>query len=209
MSVTRLEVDLLKVKKDLKNVKKVNEDFCKILNEINNIKEKSFLDSKLKEKISEEFKQKEIIDIFASVESDFQDLKKQLFKQELFKEKISDFVESLRTRKTFSFTDTTKTILFVEEVISVLNSDLIVLKPQFVGTMDLGEIAIKLGLHKNGSSIIVQKELFSEVLALLVSNRLFRNLIFETNNAKMFLKASNEITIESDNLNIRKISRIL
>lgn len=208
MSVSRLETDLLRVKKDLQSVKQVNNNFCKILDEINNIKQRSIVDPRLKEKISEEFREKEIIDIFASIENDFLDLKNQLSKQEFFKEKIADFVESLRTRKTFSFEETTKTILFIEELISVLNADLIVIKPQFLGTVDFGEIAIEMGLHKTGSGIVVQKELFSEALALLINKRMFRNIIFETSNAKIFLKASNEIVIESDNLNIRKISRI-
>ncbi|MDD3084169.1 MAG: hypothetical protein PHP82_04040, partial [Candidatus ainarchaeum sp.] len=194
--------------KDLQSVKQVNNNFCKILDEINNIKQRSIVDPRLKEKISEEFREKEIIDIFASIENDFLDLKNQLSKQEFFKEKIADFVESLRTRKTFSFEETTKTILFIEELISVLNADLIVIKPQFLGTVDFGEIAIEMGLHKTGSGIVVQKELFSEALALLINKRMFRNIIFETSNAKIFLKASNEIVIESDNLNIRKISRI-
>lgn len=206
--MSRLETDLLRVKKDLQSVKQVNNNFCKILDEINNIKQRSIVDPRLKEKISEEFREKEIIDIFASIENDFLDLKNQLSKQEFFKEKIADFVESLRTRKTFSFEETTKTILFIEELISVLNADLIVIKPQFLGTVDFGEIAIEMGLHKTGSGIVVQKELFSEALALLINKRMFRNIIFETSNAKIFLKASNEIVIESDNLNIRKISRI-
>lgn len=208
MSYARLETDLLKVKKELQNVKSVNNNFCKILDEINNIKQLSFVNPKFKERISEEFKEKKIIDIFASIESDFQELKNQLSTQELYKEKISDFVESLRTSKTFSFEETTKTILFLQELISVLNIDLISIKPQFVGTIDLGEIAIELGLHKTGQGVIVQRELFDEALALLLNKKMFRNIVFETSNAKIFLKASNELIIESDNLVIRKVSHI-
>jgi hypothetical protein len=206
MSVTRLETDLLKVRKDLQGVKKVNDNFCKVLDEINNIKLLSVTNPEMKKKLSEEFKDKKIIDIFASIETDFQELRNQLSKQEFYREKVSDFVESLRTRKTFSFEETTKTILFLEEALTTLNADIISIKPQFIGTIDLGEVAIELGLHKTGSGIIVQKELFYETIALLVNKKMFRNLIFETSKAKIFLKASNEIIIESDNITLRKIS---
>jgi hypothetical protein len=206
MSVTRLETDLLKVRKDLQGVKKVNDNFCKVLDEINNIKLLSITNPEMKKKLSEEFKDKKIIDIFASIETDFQELKNQLSKQEIYREKVSDFVESLRTRKNFSFEETTKAILFLEEALIILNADIISIKPQFIGTIDLGEVAIELGLHKTGSGIIVQKELFYETIALLVNKKMFRNLIFETSKAKIFLKASNEIIIESDNITLRKIS---
>jgi hypothetical protein len=206
MSVTRLETDLLKVRKDLQGVKRVNDNFCKVLDEINNIKLLSVTNPEMKKKLSEEFKDKKIIDIFASIETDFQELRNQLSKQEFYREKVSDFVESLRTRKTFSFEETTKTILFLEEALTTLNADIISIKPQFIGTIDLGEVAIELGLHKTGSGIIVQKELFYETIALLVNKKMFRNLIFETSKAKIFLKASNEIIIESDNITLRKIS---
>ncbi|MDD4250891.1 MAG: hypothetical protein PHX27_01715 [Candidatus ainarchaeum sp.] len=208
MSITRLEVDLLKVKKDLQEVKNVNNDFCKVLDRINNFKQSINSDLELKEIISEEFKTKNIVDIFASIENDFAELRNQLHKQDSYKEKISDFVESLRTQKVFSFEETSKTILFLEELMFVLNADIISIKPQFLGEIDLGEMAIELGLHKTGAGVIVQSELFSEALSILINKKMFRNLIFETSNAKIFLKASNEIVVESDNENIRKISHI-
>jgi len=208
MSVAKLETEMLKVRKELQGVKKVNTNFCKILDELNTIKANTQTNQKLKDKITQEFRDKEIIDIFAGIEQDFQDLRNQLSKQELNKERVADFVESLRTRKTFSFEETTKSILFLESVFSELHSDIISLRPQFVGTIDLGEIAIELGLHKTGSAIVVQQELLNQVFSLLISKRMFRNIVFETSNAKISLKSSNEIVVESDNLNIRKISRL-
>lgn len=208
MAYARLESNLAKVKKDLENVKTVNTNFCNILEELNQIKTKSMSDSKAKDLIEKEFKEKSIIDLFASIEKDFTDLKMQLSKQELYRERISDFVESLRTKKTFSFSETTKTILFLESAISELESDYISIKPEYIGTIDLSELALKFGLHKDNSAVIIQKEMLGEILSFLISKRMFRNLVFETDNAKLVLKSSNEISVESDNLNIRKISRI-
>ncbi len=208
MAYARLESNLAKVKKDLENVRTVNSNFCNILEELNQIKTKSMSDSKAKDLIEKEFKEKAIIDLFASIEKDFTDLKMQLSKQELYRERISDFVESLRTKKTFSFSETTKTILFLESAISELESDYISIKPEYIGTIDLSELAFKFGLHKDNLAVIIQKEMLGEILNFLISKRMFRNLVFETDNAKLVLKSSNEITVESDNLNIRKVSRI-
>lgn len=208
MTYARLESSLAKVKKNLSGVRKVNDDFCSILDELNNIKTKSMSDPKLKEAIVKEFKEKAIIDLFSSIEKDFNELKNQISKQELYRERVSDFVESLRTRKSFSFNETTKTILFLESAIDTLESDHISIKPQFIGKIDFSELAIKFGLHKNNSGVILQKELLAEVLSFLISKRLFRNLVFETDNAKLILASSNDLIIESDNINIRKISRI-
>ncbi len=208
MLATKLESELLKVKKDLQGVKQVNDNFCKILDELNNIKARTISDPKAREKISEEFKDKAIIDIFASIESDFRDLRAQLSRQEIYKERVSDFVESLRIKKTFSFDASTQTILFLEEAIAELDADLISVKPEYVGTIDLGEVAIELGLCKTGTGIVVQKELLPQTLDLLIGKRMFRNIVFETSNAKITLKSSNQIVVESDNTNIRKIARI-
>lgn len=208
MAYARLESNLAKVKKDLTNFRSVNDNFCSILDELNNIKTKSISDPKIKESIAKEFKEKAIIDLFSSIEKDFNELKNQLNKQELYRERVSDFVESLRTRKSFSFNETTKTILFLESAIDTLESDYVSIKPQFIGTVDFGELAIKFGLHKNDLGVVLQKELLGEVLGFLISKRMFRNLIFETDNAKLILASSNELIIESDNTNIRKISRI-
>jgi hypothetical protein len=208
VSYTRLETNLARVKKDLAGVKHINNDFCSILEELNNIKEKSLADPKTMEKVSTEFRDKEIIDLFAGIEKDFNDLKLQLSKQTLYRERVADFVESLRTKKSFSFEQTTDAILFLEGAIATLDADHISINPQFIGTMDLGEVAIELGLHKTGQGFIVQKELFSEVLSVLIAKRMFKNIIFETNNAKIILRSSTELKIESDNSNIRKISQL-
>ncbi len=208
MSISRLETDLLMVKKDLQGVKQVNNKFFHILEELNGIKERTISDPKARDKISEEFKEKEIIDIFASIEEDFRELKRQMTKQEIYKERVVDFVESLRTKKRFSFEETTKSILFLEEAIDSLDAEIISLKPEYIGTIDLGEVAIALGLHKDGSGIVVQRELFSNVLAQLIAKRIFKNIIFETDNAKIFLKNSTTIIVESNNHNIRKLSHL-
>ncbi len=208
MTYARLESNLAKVKKELESVKKVNTNFCNILDELNNIKTKSMSDPKTKEIIAKEFKEKAIIDLFASIEKDFNDLKTQLSKQELYRERVSDFVESLRTKKTFNFDETTKTIIFLENAIDLLESDYISIKPQYIGTIDFSELALSFGLHKNNSGVVLQKELLGEVLSFLISKKMFRNLVFETDNSKLILSSSTELIVESDNVNIRKISRI-
>ncbi|MBT4870666.1 MAG: hypothetical protein HON47_03775, partial [Candidatus Diapherotrites archaeon] len=193
---------------DLGKVKEVNTRFNKVIDEISFLKEKTLADPATKEVIVNELKNKEIIDVFASIEQDFEELRQQLARQEISRERISDFVESLRTKKTFSFTETTKSILFLEQVIGILKSSHITIKPEFVGTIDLGSLAIELGLYKTNSGVIVERERFASALASLLGRKLLKNLIFETDNAKIFLRASTEVTVETDNSHLKTISRL-
>jgi hypothetical protein len=208
MTYTRLESSLAKIKKDMKNVKRINRDFFSVLDELNSIKAKANDDPLEKEYITKEFKEREIIDLFSSIEKEYNEIRAQLIKQELYKDKISDFVESLRTRKTYTFEESTKTILFLENAVENLSNDQISMKPEFIGTIDFTEMAIDMSLYKNGNNVLFQKEQLGEVLNYLISKRMFRNIVFETDNAKIILKNSSEIIIESNNNNIRKVSRI-
>jgi hypothetical protein len=208
MIATKLESELLKIKKDLHGVRKVNDNFCHVLEELNTIKEKSLADPQVREQVTTEFKEKEIIDIFAGIEKDFRDLRVQLSKQEVYKERVADFVESLRTKKTFSFEETTSTILFLEGAFEELNAQMISIRPEFLGSMDLLEVAITYGFAKSGSSIIVPVEMIAETLSMLISKRMFKNIIFELDNTKLTLKSSNIVVIESNNHTIRKLMHI-
>ena len=114
----------------------------------------------------------------------------------------------IKYKKTFSFTETTKSILFLEQVIGILKSSHITIKPEFVGTIDLGSLAIELGLYKTNSGVIVERERFASALASLLGRKLLKNLIFETDNAKIFLRASTEVTVETDNSHLKTISRL-
>jgi len=208
VSLARLESDLLKVRQDLGIVREVNSRFGKVIDEIGVLKQRTISDPKAKEEIIKELKTKEIIDIFAGIEHDFENLRQQLAKQEISRERISDFVESLRTKKTFSFTETTKSIIFLEQIVDTLKSSHITIKPEFVGTIDLGSLAIELGLYKTNSGVIVERERFASALASLLGRKLLKNLIFETDNARIFLRASTEVTVETDNSHLKEISRI-
>ena len=208
MSLAKLEGELLRVKESLGVVKEVNSEFEKVINEIGLLKQRSLASPETKRTITEELKSKEILDLFASVEKDFDDLKARMARQSLEREKIADFIESLRTRKTFTFDDTAKAIVFVEKAVDSLNSTHISIKPEFLGLVDLGEIAIQMSVHKSGGAIIIEKERFTEALALLLSRKMLRNIIFETDNAKIIFKASNNVLVESDNYNLKKIIRL-
>jgi len=208
MSLVKLEGELLKVKENISKVVEVNKEFEKILGEMKILKSRAMASSSAKETIAKELKDNEIIDLFSSVEQDFEKIRKQMMQQSVEKEMISDFIESLRTKKTFSFEDTGKAILFLESAIDALDSSHISARPEYIGSMDLGEVAIELGLHKQGSGIIIEKERFSEALASMFNKSMLRNVVFETDNSKLTLKTGREVVVETSNVNIRKLSRI-
>ncbi len=208
MSLAKLEAELLKVKENIGKVKEVNSDFDQVITEMSILKERSIANPRTKDQIATELKNKEILDLFASVEKDFDEIKAGLAKQSIEREKISDFVESMRTKKSFSFESTATSVMFLENIVNALESDIISIKPEYIGMLDLGQLAIDMGLHKSGSSVIVEKERFSEALAVMLNKKLLHNIVFETDNAKITLKASNTLIVESENANLRKIIRL-
>ena len=133
MSLTRLEGDLLRVREDLGKAKQANINFEKILQEMSILKSRSNANPETKERIMNELKQKEIIDLFTSVQDDFEELRQKMTKQSIEKEKILDFIESVRTKKAFSFTETEETFNFLEKSMEVLDANIISVSQSLLG----------------------------------------------------------------------------
>lgn len=208
MSLTRLEGDLLKVREDLGKAKQANVNFEKVLQEMSILKSRSMANPETKEQIMSELKQKEIINLFTSIQDDFEELRQRMTKQSIEKEQILDFIESVRTKKSFSFTETENTIAFLEGALDEMEADIVSIRPEFIGMIDLAPLAIQMGLVKNNSGVIVERERFSEVVVKLIANKQFHDLIFETDKAKISLKTYREVAIEAENCEIRNLSRI-
>ncbi|MGI6589809.1 MAG: hypothetical protein ACOX1V_04075 [Candidatus Iainarchaeum sp.] len=208
MSLTRLEGDLLRVREDLGKAKQANINFEKILQEMSILKSRSNANPETKERIMNELKQKEIIDLFTSVQDDFEELRQKMTKQSIEKEKILDFIESVRTKKAFSFTETEETFNFLEKSMEVLDANIISVRPEFIGLIDLNKLAVSMQLTKNNSGVIVERERFSELITALVANKIFHNVIFETDKAKIVLKNVREVSVEAENSIIRELSRL-
>jgi site-specific DNA-adenine methylase len=155
-----------------------------------------------------ELKQKEIINLFTSIQDDFEELRQKMTKQSIEKEQILDFIESVRTKKSFSFVETEETFNFLEKSVEVLDADIISVRPEFIGMIDLSKMAVSMQLTKNNSGVIVEKERFSELITALVANKMFHDLIFETDKAKIVLKTLREVSVEAENSIIRELSRI-
>ena len=208
MSLTRLEGDLLKVREDLGKAKQANIGFEKVLQEMSILKSRSMSNPETKEQIMNELKQKEIINLFTSIQDDFEELRQRMTKQSIEKEQILDFIESVRTKKSFSFSETENTIAFLEGALDEMDAAIVSIRPEFIGMIDLGPLAIELGLTRNNSGVLVERERFSEVIVKLISNKQFHDLIFETDKAKINLKTYREVGIEAENSEIRNLSRI-
>ncbi|HPM86213.1 MAG: hypothetical protein PHY04_03180 [Candidatus ainarchaeum sp.] len=208
MSLTKLEGDLLRVREDLGKAKQANVNFEKILQEMSILKSRSNANPETKEQIMNELKQKEIINLFTSIQDDFEELRQKMTKQSIEKEQILDFIESVRTKKSFSFVETEETFNFLEKSVEVLDADIISVRPEFIGMIDLSKMAVSMQLTKNNSGVIVEKERFSELITALVANKMFHDLIFETDKAKIVLKTLREVSVEAENSIIRELSRI-
>ncbi|VVB74861.1 Uncharacterised protein [uncultured archaeon] len=208
MTLAKLQGDLLKVREDLTRAKKANEGFERVLQEMSILKSRSIANPATKSQLVEELKGKEILDLFSSVELDFEELRQTMAKQSIEKEGIIDFIESIRTKKTFSFEDTQATLSFLEKSVEALDASHVAVKPEFIGLIDLGPLAVEHKLMRSNSGVIVEKERFSEFLVALLSKKMFHDLVFETDRVKIVLKNAREIMVEAENSNIRTMARI-
>jgi hypothetical protein len=208
MTLARLEGELLRAKEGLGKAKQANDSFERVLQEMSILKSRSIANPQTKEQIMNEFKQKEILDLFSSIETDFEELRQKMTKQSIEKEQILDFIESIRTRKTFSFEGTEKTINFMEKAVAVLDASHISVRPEFIGLVDLAPFAIEMGLARSNSGVIVERERFSEFIVALIAKKSFHDLVFETDNAKIVLKTAREVAVEAENSDIKSLSRI-
>jgi hypothetical protein len=208
MSLAKLEGDLLKVRDDLTRAKQANVGFERVLQEMSILKSRSIANPQTKEQIVSELKNKEILNLFSSIENDFEELRQQMTRQSIEKEGILDFIESIRTKKSFSFEETAKTINFLERAVDALDASHIAVRPEFIGMIDLTPLSIEMGLMKNNAGVIVERERFSEFIVALISRKMFHDLILETDSVKITLKTAREMTIEAENSNIKTLSRI-
>jgi hypothetical protein len=208
MTLAKLEGELLRAKEGLDKARVANDSFEKVLQEMSILKSRSIANPTTREQIMQEFKNKEILDLFSSIENDFEELRQKMAKQSIEKEQILDFIESIRTRKTFSFQETEQVLSFLERSVDVLDATHVSARPEFIGLIDLGPLAIEHGLMRNASGVIVEKERFGEFLVALIAKKMFHDIIFETDNAKIVLKTPHEMTIEAENNNIKALSRI-
>ena len=198
MSLTRLEAGLIRVKNDLDKVKSVNTDFENVLSEMKVLRKRAIANPETKQMISNEMKNKEILELFSSIESSFEELRTKLAKQTLEKQELMDFVESIRLKKNFSFDDSIKAISFVDSALEEMECTHVSLRPEFIGTLDLTELSLKLKLTKETNGVIVEHERIEEVLTYLLAKRQLRNLVLEAGSAKINFKSSHDIVVERE-----------
>ncbi|HNV01153.1 MAG TPA: hypothetical protein PKK60_01860 [archaeon] len=208
MSLARLEAELIRVKSDLDKVKNVNTDFDKVLSEMKVLRERAIANPETKKMISNEMKNKEILELFSSIESDFESLRSKLAKQTIEKEELMDFVESIRLKKNFSFNDSVKAISFVDRALEEMECTHVSLRPEFIGTLDLTELSLKLKLTKESNGVIVEHERIEEVLTYLLAKRQLRNLVLDAGSAKINFKSSQDIVVEAENANIKELVKL-
>ncbi len=208
MTLARLEGELLRAKEGLGKAKQANDSFERVLQEMSILKSRSIANPQTKEQIMQEFKQKEILDLFSSIESDFEELRQKMTRQSIEKEQILDFIESIRTRKSFSFEGTEKTITFLEKAVDLLDASHISVRPEFIGLVDLSGLSVEMGLARNNLGVIVERERFSEFIVALIARKSFHDLVFETDRAKIVLKNAREIAVEAENSSIKSLSRL-
>jgi hypothetical protein len=207
MALVGLEVSLLKAREEIVKAKQANDAFADVLRDIKILKSQAATSSEEMQKISKTLKEKQLLELFSSIEKDFDALKGKIEKQEIEKEQLKGFIELMQTRKSFVFNDTHDSMEFLENAFSKMDDSHFVIRPVLIGMVDLAPMAMELGFSRDGSSIIVEKERFSEAVTYLLSKRNLCNVAVEGVGFRVILKNSREITFEGNSEFLREIAR--
>jgi hypothetical protein len=205
--LAKIENNLLKIKKDLSQMDRVNADFERVMGELEEIRSVSS-DPKVRGALREELKKKEIIDLFAAIERDFERIRGKLSAQSIEEQRIASFIESFRTKRKFAFSSAKEAVRFLDKTLALTNSKRILVKPEFVGTIDIAKMSQDLGTEKVGPNIIIERDSLDSLFDYAVANRVMRNLVFEANGATINYKSSERVIVEADSGFLKRLERL-
>ena len=125
-------------------------------------------------------------------------------------EKISanSFVESFCNNRFYSFPNSKSTISFMGEILDFFSIQKLYLKPQFIGTIELGEIAKKLNLKHDKAGILLNVSDLKRVLKHLMQNKLSSNLLFDASAAKIYWQNPKQLRINADSNRLKLLDRM-
>ena len=118
-------------------------------------------------------------------------------------------MENFRNCRNYVFDSSVNALEFVESIFPLFSISNISYKPEFIGTIDLDQIAKTNGLSRNATdSISLPSNKLREFMHYLQENKLARKSKFETELIRVTWKDANTVSVEADNAKIKRLDRL-
>jgi|GEM_PF-6515519 len=119
---------------------------------------------------------------------------------------MSNFLENFRTQRTYKIKDEKKIFRFLSGFLEGF-SEVYYFKPEFIGIVNLNELATAVKGTKDGPLIKIAYEQIPTLINYAYAKQL-KNFVLESHNLKMVFNKDFVVKISADNEMIKKIDRI-
>ncbi len=115
------------------------------------------------------------------------------------------FIESFRNSRAYTFPNSKASASFFGELADLFSIKGFELKPQFIGTIDLNEVADELKLGKGTGSVLVEAGRLQELLKHLFEKRISRNLLFDSSKLRVFWHTPRMLRVAADSEKLKRL----
>ena len=208
-SSKRIEKELIKTNNLLNEIKHLNDMLSNIYSQILSLEELTEENPVALTQFRQALKEQKLLNLYKKMEINLENLKKSLNKFEEQSMKSNAFMENFRNCRNYFFNNSTNALEFIEAIFPLFSISNVSYKPEFIGTIDLDQIAKSNGLSRNATdSILLPSNKLKEFMHYLQKNNLARKSKFETELIRVIWKDSNTVSVEADNAKIKRLDRL-
>jgi len=208
-ALKKAEANLYKVSKQFEAAEELNKLIKETYDNLLAIEKLTEENPSLNSIASKEIKEKKLVSLHKKMEEDLLVLKEKVnsFDDKATRTKL--FLESFRTNRIYEFKEEESMAEFVKQAYPLFSISRISFKPEFVGTVNLEEIAEELKEEPKGNQLLnMPVEKISKLMEIIENKKLFKNARIENDLLKIVLKGEKTISVDSDNTRIRRLDRL-
>jgi hypothetical protein len=208
-ALNKAENNLYKISKQIEEAEKLNEMLKETYDNILLMEKITEENPALNSIVSKEIKEKKLVALYKQMEEKLNKTKEKInsFEDKAISAKL--FLENFRTNRTYEFKETEAMQDFIKQAYHLFSISRVSFKPEFVGTVNLEEIAKELNEEAKGNQLIsIPTEKLQKLMRIIEKKKLFKNARIENELIKITLKGENTLSVNSDNTRIRRLDRL-
>ncbi len=151
---------------------------------------------------------KKILLFYGNMSAALAALKKSLANFEEQDLKTEVFLESFRRERSYDFENEQTAMNFISQSFSLYSINAVSFRPQFVGVLDLKELAEKLQLAKTKQQLLVEVQRLPALMDFLKRKNAAHNFLLESAEMRVLIKNPLQARVEADNPKIKRLDRL-
>ncbi|GEM_PF-6491349 len=158
--------------------------------------------------IQRALEEKNLFGFYNQLSSALKELKKTVdsFEEQSLKTEL--LLESFRRERAYSFKDRQQLLGFVEQLSSLYAINKFAFRPEFLGLIDLNEVASELHLEKARQQLSIDASKLSKLFEFLEKKNAARNFHLDSAEIKLLVKNLLHLKLEAENATIKRADRL-